>query len=197
VSYVTSIAAAALSASIAVFASVPASAGEGSGAAVERKIAEEACLGFNAHRPAQMVQSVPDGLGDWVVWVRDKDSDLWMCNANAKGDVYANALVQGDLLAGAGEQTIALVPAATRITASDASAGAERLCLAVGTLIEDVTVAATADDGVGDYVVWLKNGNDAYWMCNASADGKLYALEPVEYPINEKPTASATPPRMA
>lgn len=194
-SYVMSIAAAALSAS-AVFASVPALAGEGTGEAVERRAAETACLGFNAYQPSELVETAADGLGDWIVWVRDKDGDLWMCNANAAGDVYANALIEGDLLAGDGERTVALVPAAARIDASGSTARAERLCLAVGTLIEDVTVAATVSDGLGDFVVWLKNGNDAYWMCNASADGKLYVFEPVEYPINEKPEAS-TPPRMA
>jgi hypothetical protein len=197
VSYVTSIAAVALSASIAVPTSVPVSVGSGAADdTIGRKTAESTCLGFNARHPAVVVRSAPDGLGDWIVWVRDKSSDLWMCNASAEGNVYANAQIDGDLLAGAGEQIIALVPAAARIAASDAAAKAERLCVAVGTLIEDVTVAATVDDGIGDYVVWLKNGKDAYWMCNASADGKLYVFEPVEYPINEKPETS-TPARMA
>jgi hypothetical protein len=197
VSYATSIAAVALSASLAVSASVPVSAGSGANDAVERKTAESACLGFNARGPAELVKSAPDGLGDWIVWVRDKGEDLWMCNASAEGNVYANARIDGDLLAGAGEQTIALVPVAARIAASGAAAKAERLCVAVGTLIEDVTVAATVDDGIGDFVVWLKNGRDAYWMCNASADGKLYVFEAVKYPINETPEASSTSARMA
>ena len=35
-------------------------------------------------------------MGDWLVWVEDKDGDLWMCNANAEGDVYANVFLEGD-----------------------------------------------------------------------------------------------------
>jgi hypothetical protein len=194
VTHLKTIAAAAFSASIAVFASFPASAGEQSTGAAAQQTAVAACLGINAYGPAESVQAAPDGMGDWIVWVRDKDSDLWMCNASADGSVYANALIQGDLLTGAGEQTIALVPAAARMNTTEASARAERLCSAVGYLIDDVTVVTTVSDGVGDYVVWLKGSNDSYWMCNASADSKLYVFEQVQYPINQGAGASAPAP---
>ena len=48
-----------------------------------------------------------------------------------------------------------------------------------------MTVIATVEDGLGDYLVWLENGQSELWMCNASADAELYAFEPVDYPIND------------
>jgi hypothetical protein len=50
--------------------------------------------------------------------------------------------------------------------------------------MEDLEIVATVDDALGDYLVWLQNGDDAYWMCNASADAKLYSFEPVQYPLD-------------
>ncbi len=141
-----------------------------------------ACLDFNQYKPANLVDAAEDGLGDWIVWIKDKDEDLWLCNANAKGDVYANVLLNGDLLDGEG------VELASRESDSNHRAGpaekAERLCAAVGDYMEDLEIVATVDDTLGDYLVWLKNGSDAYWMCNASADDKLYSFEPVQYPLS-------------
>ena len=53
--------------------------------AAGREEAAEACQAINEYGPAEMVETVEDGLGDWLVWVKDKDGDLWMCNANADG----------------------------------------------------------------------------------------------------------------
>jgi hypothetical protein len=38
---------------------------------------------------------------------------------------------------------------------------------------------------MGDYLVWLKNANEELWVCNASADAKLYGFEPVDMPVND------------
>jgi hypothetical protein len=140
-----------------------------------------ACLDLNGYKPTELVEAVEDGLGDWIVWVRDKDQDLWLCNANESGDVYANVLLNGDLLSGEGTELVT--------TEADRHAGpaekAERLCAAVGSYMEDLEIVATVDDAMGDYLVWLKNGEDSYWMCNASADAKLYTFEAVQYPIDQ------------
>ena len=139
-----------------------------------------ACIAFNGYKPAELVEAVEDGLGDWIVWVRDKDQDLWLCNANENGDVYANVLLNGDMLSGEGTELVT--------AEGDGHAGpaekAERLCAAVGSYMEDLEIVATVDDAMGDYLVWLKNGEDSYWMCNASADAKLYTFEAVQYPID-------------
>jgi hypothetical protein len=144
-----------------------------------------ACLDFNGYKPAELVEAVEDGMGDWIVWVEDKDEDLWLCNANADGEVYANVLLNGDLLTGEGSELVAEESGHRPGPAESA----ERLCAAVGDYMENLEIVATVDDALGDYLVWLKNGDDAYWMCNASADAKLYAFEAVEYPIEEETTA--------
>ena len=146
-----------------------------------RDTAVAACLDLNGYKPAELVEAVEDGLGDYIVWVSDKDDDLWLCNANEEGAVYANVLLKGDLLAGEGGELI--VDQSGRIAGP--AERAERLCAAVGSYMEDLEIVATVDDAMGDYLVWLKNGNDAYWMCNASADAKLYTFEAVQYPVDE------------
>ena len=145
-----------------------------------RDTAIAACIDFNGYKPAKLDAAAEDGLGDWIVWVKDKDDDLWLCNANGEGEVYANVLLNGDMLGGDG---------ASMFTDDVSHAGpatkAEKLCAAVGSYMEDLEIVATVDDGLGDYLVWLKNGSDAYWMCNASADAKLYSFEAVEYPLDQ------------
>lgn len=145
-----------------------------------RDSAVAACIDFNGYKPAKLDAAVEDGLGDWVVWVKDKDEDLWLCNANENGEVYANVLLNGDLLGGDGAAMIA-----EDVSNAGPATRAEKLCAAVGSYMEDLEIVATVDDALGDYVVWLKNGEDSYWMCNASADAKLYSFEAVEYPLDQ------------
>jgi hypothetical protein len=129
-------------------------------------------------------------MGDWIVWVKDKDEDLWLCNADKDGDVYANVLLNGDMLDGEGSQLISDDNGANRHPGPAESA--KRLCAAVGSTKEELEIAATVDDALGDYVVWLKNKSGAYWMCNASSDDKLYTFEQVEYPIDQQPASDDT-----
>jgi hypothetical protein len=68
--------------------------------------AVQACMDLNEYAPTELVDAVDDGLGDYLVWVKDRDGDLWMCNANADGAVYANVIMEGDLLEGDGMRMI-------------------------------------------------------------------------------------------
>ena len=145
-----------------------------------------ACLDFNEYKPANLVDAAEDGLGDWIVWVKDKDGDLWLCNANSGGEVYANVLLNGDLLDGDGTSMLADSTAAGDSARRTAPS---RLCTTVGDYMEDLEIVATVDDALGDYLVWLKNGDGAYWMCNASSDAKLYSFESVQYPIDAAATS--------
>ena len=61
---------------------------------------------------------------------------------------------------------------------------AAALCAAIGSYVEDMQVVATVEDGLGDYLVWLQNADEGFWMCNASSDAKLYDFEPVDMPLN-------------
>jgi hypothetical protein len=62
---------------------------------------------------------------------------------------------------------------------------AERLCTAAADV--PTKIVATVDDGLDGYLVWLKVNEETFIMCNATADGALWAFETVGLPINEAP----------
>jgi hypothetical protein len=147
-----------------------------------------ACQTFNTAGPVELVGAVEDGLGDFVVWSKDANGDLWLCNANSEGAVFVNTKIVGDLISGDGAALIGFQAASNSgrnlIPQANPADVATALCAAVGGYIEDMQVVATVEDGLGDYLVWLKNADEALWMCNASADAKLYDFEPVDLPLN-------------
>jgi hypothetical protein len=149
--------------------------------------AVNACMDMNTGARTELLQAVQDGFGDWLVWLQASDSTLRMCNASGEGAVYTNAQVAGDLLAGRGAELIGLQAYAASIAPAqvDPAQVAAAVCAAVGSHLDDMSVAATVEDGMGDYLVWLKNAKEELWVCNASADAKLYSFEPVDVPIND------------
>jgi hypothetical protein len=178
----------------AAIAPVAALAHPAGGADEGQNIAIQACTGFNEYGPVDVVSVVKDGMGDYLIWLEDVDEDLWACNANASGDVYANVIVYDDLLEGEGASMLQLVSGgATRHPERQA----ERLCLAVAD-DDAFEIVATAEDGLGDYVVWLTADDETFIMCNASADGRLYAFEEVGMPLNDgyviEPATAGTSP---
>lgn len=190
-SKISTIAATALSVA-AAFAAAPSASAEPMTGITEEQAATAVCLSFNAYGPVQAVSTVSDGIGDWIVWVRDKDGDLWLCNASAEGNVYANTLIKGDLARGAGERVLALMPVAAQISPErEAIDRAERLCKAAGRKFDATTIVATVEDGLGDYVVWMQAGDNSYWLCNASADAQLYAFQRIHSPLNAGSTVAA------
>lgn len=148
--------------------------------------AVNACVAANQDGDVDLVDAVKDGMGDYLVWLKDSSERLWMCNANPEGAVYANTAMEGDLLKGAGPDLIGF-----QSVSSDGKSGAEpaktaeQLCTAVGQFFEDLEVVTTADDGIGDTIVWLRNSDKKFWICNASSDAKLYVFQPVEQPLND------------
>jgi hypothetical protein len=176
------ITAAALVASIGALGSAP-SAAETVSRISNRDAATSSCLSFNDYQPAEAVATVEDGLGDWIVWVRDKDRDVWMCNANAEGNVYANAQIRGDLLRGSGKRAIALQPVAHTQGHLAGAETAERLCAAAGRKV-DATPFVTVEDGAGDHAVWLRGGDQSLWLCNASDKAELFVFERIRSPLN-------------
>ena len=165
-----------------VLAHVPAGAAEITPDSKDK--AAEACQAINEYGPVTVAATVEDGMGDWLIWVKDRQDDLWMCNASAHGAVYTNVLMQGDLLKGDGTALVSLQNVADR-SGSQGASEAEALCTAVASHIEEMQVVTTVDDGLGDYVTWLKNANDQLWVCNASGDAKLYDFEAVDLPLND------------
>lgn len=149
-----------------------------------RQNAVDACVDRNEHWPAGAVEAVADGMGDWLVWVRDRDGDLWSCNADAAGLVYANVLIGGDLLEGRGPEFLPAQPSlAGSAGEQDAETRARDLCVGVAGLTQDVSVLAAVSDGLGDTLVWLRSADGQLWMCDASGAAELFVFEPVGFPI--------------
>ncbi len=187
VTKIAMIAATALLALVGASASTPSAATEPTTEMSGQQTAAAACLSFNEYRPGQVTQVAGDGLGDWIVWVRDKDNDLWLCNASSQGNVFANSLIRGDMLHGKGEQMFALMSVAHTLSGNPGQENAERLCTMGGHRVGATQIVATVEDGTGDYVVWLKGSDQSYWLCNASAKAELYVFEHVASALNSAP----------
>src|SRR5512145_3023450 len=61
-----------------------------------------ACSTVNPAQPVTVLSAVNDGsgIGFSLVWMNDKDGNLWMCDADANGNVYTYSLIGKDLLKG-------------------------------------------------------------------------------------------------
>jgi hypothetical protein len=166
-------------------AQAPAAASEFTPDGIEK--ATEACQALNTYGPVEVIKTTDDGLGDFLIWVKDKDGDLWMCNANGAGAVFTNVMMQGDLLKGDGAQLVGLQTIANTTGGAAPADVAAAVCAAVANYIEPVEVVVTVEDGLGDYVTWLKNADEQLWLCNSSGDAKIYDFEAIDLPLNDVP----------
>jgi hypothetical protein len=67
--------------------------------------AVDACSGHKG-ATATPVTAIDNGRGDSLVWLTDSDANLWLCSADASGNVYAYSMIFDDLLAGAGASLV-------------------------------------------------------------------------------------------
>jgi hypothetical protein len=65
----------------------------------------DACSGHKGV-PATPVTAIDDGRGGSLVWLTNSDANLWLCSADASGNVYAYSMIFDDLLAGAGASLV-------------------------------------------------------------------------------------------
>ncbi len=72
--------------------------------------AVHACTTANASQPVDFVAAVDDGRGGSLVWLTDADANLWLCNADADGHIFAYSKMIGDLLEGAGANLVGIEP---------------------------------------------------------------------------------------
>ena len=72
--------------------------------------AVHACTIANASQPVDFVAEVDDGRGGSLVWLTDADANLWLCNADADGQIFAYSKMTGDLLLGAGANLVGIEP---------------------------------------------------------------------------------------
>jgi hypothetical protein len=146
----------------------------------------KACSTVNPSQPVSVVNAVDDGsgIGFSLVWLNDKDGNLWMCDADADGNVYVYSLLTGDLLEGAGGELIGLQLTADGGFDGEPQAIAERVCVAhVG---EGGKVLAIAPDGLEvdpGFVIFVQNAAGETYLCNATGDAMIWAFDPVGDPL--------------
>jgi len=156
----------------------------------EHEAAVKACTTANPMQPVTVLNAVGDGsgIGFSLVWLEDKEGNLWMCDADADGNVYSYSLVTDDLLEGAGPEMIGLELAADGTSSDDPQTIAEKVCAAY--LEGGGKVLVSAPDGFEDdpgFIVFVEDQTGAFHICNATGDAMIWAFEPIGDPI-EFPT---------
>jgi hypothetical protein len=132
---------------------------------------EGASSTVNPKQPVEVLNAVDDdGIGFSLVWLKDVDGNLWMCDADANGNVYTYSILTGDLLAGAGSELIGLQPASNGTLVGDPQKIAEQVCVAY--LTGGGKVLASAPDGLlsdPGFIVFVQDQAGAFHLCNARA----------------------------
>jgi hypothetical protein len=148
--------------------------------------AVKACSTVNPSQPVSVLSAVDDGsgIGFSLVWLNDKDGNLWMCDADADGNVYVYSLLTGDLLQGAGGELIGLQLTADGGFDGEPQQIAQKVCVAhTG---EGGKVLAIAPDGLEadpGFVIFVQNAAGETYLCNATGDAMIWAFEPVGDPL--------------
>jgi hypothetical protein len=146
----------------------------------------KACSTVNPQQPVEVLNAVEDGsgIGFSLVWLKDKEGNLWMCDADASGNVYTYTILTGDLLAGGGPELIGLQLASNGSLDGDPQKIAEKVCVAY--LSEGGKVLASAPDGLEDdpgFIVFVQDHTGAFHICNATGDAMIWAFEPIGDPL--------------
>ena len=173
---------AAMASAALVFTSANAEPGE-----TGHEAAIKACSTVNPSQPVSVVNAVDDGsgIGFSLVWLNDKDGNLWMCDADADGNVYVYSILTGDLLEGAGGELIGLQLTADGGFEGEPKQIAEKVCVAH--LGNGGKVLASAADGLEadpGFIIFVQNAEGVTYLCNATGDAMIWAFEPVGDPLS-------------
>jgi hypothetical protein len=150
------------------------------------EVAIKACSTVNPKQPVEVLNAVDDGtgIGFSLVWMKDADGNLWMCDADSQGNVYTYTILTGDLLAGTGPELIGLQPASNGTLDGDPKTIAEKVCIAH--LEGGGKVLVSAPDGLDSdpgFIVFVQDAAGGFHLCNATGDAMIWAFEPVGDPI--------------
>lgn len=150
------------------------------------EVAVKACSEVNPTQPVTLVNAVNDGsgIGFSLVWLNDKEGNLWMCDADAHGNIYSYTILTGDLLAGGGPELIGLQPASNGSFEEEPQQIAEKVCVAH--LAEGGKVLAASPDGLESdpgFIVFVQDSAGAFHLCNATGDAMIWAFEPIGDPL--------------
>jgi hypothetical protein len=176
------LAALALAASLAM----PASAGTDPHAS-----AVKACTTANAYQPAVFAAAVDDGRGGSLVWLTDAEANLWLCNADEEGHVFAYSKMIGDLLEGAGAYLVDIDPVTSTgeigVPKHNPLKVAERACQAYLSDGPGKVVGGGPDGLEGDWVpgyfVFIETG-EGLFLCDATGDAQVWAFAEIGDPLS-------------
>ena len=148
--------------------------------------AVKACSTVNPGQPVTVVNAVDDGsgIGFSLVWLNDKDGNLWMCDADASGNVYTYSIVKSDLLAGAGAEMIGLQQTSNGTYEGEPQKIAEKVCAAY--LTDGGKGLASTPDGLASdpgFVIFVEDNAGNFHLCNATGDAMIWAFEPIGEPL--------------
>ena len=146
----------------------------------------KACSTVNPSQPVTVVNAVDDGsgIGFSLVWLNDKDGNLWMCDADADGHVYSYTILTKDLLEGGGPELIGLQLASDGSYDGEPQQIAEKVCVAY--LTGGGKVLASASDGLEvdpGFLIFVQDSSGGVHLCNATGDAMIWAFEPIGEPL--------------
>jgi len=155
-------------------------------AQTDHEAAIKACSTVNPSQPVKVVNAVDDGsgIGFSLVWLNDKDGNLWLCDADADGNVYVYSILTGDLLAGAGGELIGLQLASDGTYEGEPQKIAEKVCAAY--LTDGGKVLASSPDGFESdpgFAIFVEDTKGGHFLCNATGDAMIWAFEPIGEPL--------------
>ena len=155
-------------------------------AQTDHEAAIKACSTVNPSQPVKVVNAVDDGsgIGFSLVWLNDKDGNLWLCDADADGNVYVYSILTGDLLEGAGGELIGLQLASDGTYEGEPQKIAEKVCAAY--LTDGGRVLASTPDGFEadpGFVIFVQDNAGNFHLCNATGDAMIWAFEPIGEPL--------------
>jgi hypothetical protein len=155
-------------------------------AVTDHETAIKACSIVNPTQPVEVVNAVDDGsgVGFSLIWLNDAEGNLWMCDADADGNVYSYSLVTEDLVEGWGAELLGLTEAS--LAEANPQEVAEKVCIAYMT--DGGEVLSSSPDGYGQYpgyVVFVKDTLGDIYLCNATgSDAMIWAFEPIGEPLS-------------
>jgi len=164
---------------LAVSITVPAAA-----EAEPHAAAVKACTSANAHQPAAFIAAIEDGRGGSLVWLTDAHANLWLCSADTEGHVYANTVMAGDLLQGAGANLVDIDPVTDDGEVPPPELNpinvAERACRAYLSGGPGTVIGSGKDGLEGDWVpgyyVFIETSEGNIYLCDATADAQVWAF---------------------
>jgi hypothetical protein len=153
--------------------------------------AVHACTIANASQPVDFVAEVDDGRGGSLVWLTDADANLWLCNADADGHIFAYSKMTGDLLLGAGANLVGLEPVVNEgevgMPEQNPLTIAEKACQAYLSAGPGKVVGSGPDgldgDWVPGYYVYIDTGNGLV-LCDATADAQVWSFAEIGDPLS-------------